>query len=38
MSTKVKDHQLVAAAQLPRVFGDEVLSLALGLEGKCNLQ
>lgn len=38
MSTEVKDHQLVAATQLPRVFGDKMLRLALGLEGKCDLQ
>lgn len=37
VSTKIKDHQLIAASQFPRVFGDEMLGLALGLESKCRL-
>lgn len=37
VSTKIKDHQLIAASQFPRVFGDEMLSLALGLKSKCRL-
>lgn len=37
VSTKVEDHHLIAVSQFPRVFGDEMLSLALGLEGKHRL-
>lgn len=37
VSTKIKDYQLIAVAQFSRVLQDEMLSLALCLEGKCCL-
>lgn len=37
MSTKVEDHQLIAVSQSSGIFGDEMLSLSLSLEGKCGL-